>query len=88
MDGLLNSIILKHLYIRKFSDDVYLKCIPESVNANTNYNKGSRYATANINMNVIITSEIITSEVPKNTFKKNFKISYNIFSSGIYKNYI
>lgn len=39
-------------------------------------------------MNVIITSEIITSEVPKNTFKKNFKISYNIFSSGIYKNYI
>ena len=61
--------------------------IPESVNANTNYNKGNRYATANINMNVIITSEI-TSEVPKNTFKKNFKISYNIFSSRIYKNYI
>lgn len=30
-------------------------------------------------MNVIITSEIITSKVPKNTFKKNFKISYNIF---------
>ena len=29
-------------------------------------------------MNVIITSEI-TSEVPKNTFKKNSKISYNIF---------
>ena len=28
------------------------------------------------------------SEVPKNSFKKNFKISYNIFSSGIYKNYI
>ena len=40
--------------------------------------KGNRYATANINMNVIITSEI-TSEVPKNTFKKNSKISYNIF---------
>lgn len=40
-------------------------------------------------MNVIITSEIITSEVPKNTFKKNFKISYNIFiCNGIYKNYI
>ena len=38
-------------------------------------------------MNVIITSEI-TSKVPKNTFKKNSKISYNIFSSGIYKNYI
>lgn len=40
--------------------------------------KGNRYATANINMNVIITSEI-TSEVPKSTFKKNSKISYNIF---------
>lgn len=40
--------------------------------------KGNRYATANINMNVIITSEI-TSEVPKNTFKKNSKILYNIF---------
>ena len=36
--------------------------------------KGNRYATANINMSVII-----TSEVPKNTFKKNSKISYNIF---------
>ena len=36
--------------------------------------KGNRYATVNINMNVII-----TSEVPKNTFKKNSKISYNIF---------
>ena len=36
-------------------------------------------------MNVIITSEI-TSKVPKNTFKKNFKISYNIFiCNGIYK---
>ena len=40
--------------------------------------KGNRYATANINMNVIITSEI-TSEIPKNTFEKNSKISYNIF---------
>lgn len=40
--------------------------------------KGNRYASANVNMNVIITSEI-TSEVPKNTFKKNSKISYNIF---------
>lgn len=50
--------------------------------------KGNRYATANINMNVIITSEI-TSEVPKKTFKKNSKISYNIFiCNGIYKNYI
>ena len=46
--------------------------------------KGNRYATANINMNVII-----TSEVTKNTFKKNSKISYNIFICiGIYINYI
>lgn len=37
--------------------------------------KGNRYTTANIDINVII-----TSEVPKNTFiKKNSKISYNIF---------
>lgn len=50
--------------------------------------KGNRYATANVNMNVIIITSEITSKVPKNTFKKNFKISYNIFSSGIYKNYI
>ena len=41
--------------------------------------KGNRYASANVNMNVIITSSEITSEVPKNTFKKNSKISYNIF---------
>ena len=50
--------------------------------------KGNRYASANVNMNVIIITSKITSEVPKNTFKKNFKISYNIFSSGIYKTYI
>ena len=36
--------------------------------------KGNRYTTANIDINVII-----TSKVPKNTFKKNSKISYNIF---------
>ena len=50
--------------------------------------KGNRCASANVNMNVIIITSEITSKVPKNTFKKNFKISYNIFSSGIYKNYI
>ena len=49
--------------------------------------KGNRYASANVNMNVIITSEI-TSEVPRKTLNKKSKISYNIFSSGIYKNYI
>ena len=36
--------------------------------------KGNRYTTANIDINVII-----TNKVPKNTFKKNSKISYNIF---------
>lgn len=35
--------------------------------------KGKRQATANIDMNVII-----TREVPRNTLKKNSKISYNI----------
>lgn len=49
--------------------------------------KGNRYASANVNMNVIITSEI-TREVPRKTLNKKSKISYNIFSSGIYKNYI
>jgi hypothetical protein len=34
---------------------------------------GNRHATANIAMNVII-----TREVPRNTLKKNSKISYNI----------
>ena len=40
--------------------------------------KGNRYASANVNMNVIITSEI-TSEVPRKTLNKKSKISYNIF---------
>lgn len=45
--------------------------------------KGNRHATANIDTNVII-----TREVPRKTLNKKSKISYNIFSSGIYKNYI